>query len=90
MNEFEAWGEPAIKSLLAEHPDYTITRSQLAEIIMASFDEMAHDGRRIPKWIMGNLLADINSRSHAMYHQSRPRNNVCFHCLGTGEKMVTS
>jgi hypothetical protein len=86
MNEFDAWGVPAIKSLISEHPDYTITRSQLAEILTASFDELAQDGRRIPKWIAGNLLADVANRTHAMYHQSRPRSNVCFHCMGSGEK----
>jgi hypothetical protein len=86
MTEFEAWGIPALERLKMEHPDYTISRAELAEIIENTIATLSKDGRKIPKWFLGNFIADLESETHRMYHESRPRENVCFYCMGTGEK----
>lgn len=86
--KFESWGIPALENMKTVHPDFAVTRFELAKIIEESIERLKKDGRRLPKWVLGNLIADINERTLQKYNRSRPTKNVCFYCLGTGENPV--
>lgn len=90
MTEFESWGIPALQRMKTEHPGFYVTRKELAEIIEKEISEYTKSEKRLPKRFIGNLLAGIEERTHALYHKTRPTQDVCPYCLGTGEHIRQS
>lgn len=85
MTEYEVWGMPALRRMKTEHAGFYVTRKELAEIVEEEIVEYQKQEGRLPKRFLGNLLAGIEEKTHALYHKTRPTKDVCPYCLGTGE-----